>query len=166
MSRVSHVAWLGLGSNLDAPAEQITRAIDALRREPMLDVLATSSRYRTAPVGGPPGQPVFCNACVAVGVNATPRQLLARTQAIEQAQGRVRDVRWGPRTLDIDILAFDDRVLFEPQLTLPHPRAAERAFVLVPLAEIAPALVLGDRGRVIDCLRRADPAGVEPWSDA
>ena len=166
MSLTTHVAWLGLGSNLDAPAEQVGRAIEALGADPNLRVLARSSLYRTAPVGGPAGQPAFCNACVAVAARCDAYALLDITQAIEHAHGRVRDVRWGPRTLDIDMLAFDDLMLNDPQLTLPHPRATERAFVLVPLAEIAPALVLGRQGRVIDLCRDVGAAGVERWGAA
>jgi 2-amino-4-hydroxy-6-hydroxymethyldihydropteridine diphosphokinase len=162
MSAALHVAWLGLGSNLEAPAEQLSRALDELALEPALRLLAVSGLYRTAPVGGPSGQPDFCNACVAVAADCNALELLTTTQAIEQAHGRVRDVRWGPRTLDIDMLAFDDLVLSQARLTLPHPRAAERAFVLAPLGEIAPALVL-DGERVIDRLSRVGRDGVEPW---
>lgn len=157
-----HVAWLGLGSNLDAPAAQLSRALERLAVEPALRLLATSSFYRTVPVGGPPGQPDFCNACAAVALDCNAYRLLAITQAIEQAHGRVRDIRWGPRTLDIDLLAFDALTLSGPRLTLPHPRAGERAFVLVPLAEIAPALNM-DGERVADRLMRIGNAGVEPW---
>lgn len=163
MSPGPHVAWLGLGSNLDSPAEQLSRALEELAAEPALRLLAMSSFYRTAPVGGPPGQPAFCNACVAVAADCDAYALLTITQAIEHAHGRVRDVRWGPRTLDIDMLAFDDLSLSGPPLTLPHPRATQRGFVLVPLAEIAPALTLG-RERVADCLARTGRDGVEPWS--
>jgi 2-amino-4-hydroxy-6-hydroxymethyldihydropteridine diphosphokinase len=166
MTSVAQVAWLSLGSNLEAPAEQLARALDELAAERGLSVLATSSFYRTTPVGGPPGQPDFCNACVALATWHGPYALLAITQAIEQAHGRVRDVRWGPRTLDIDMLAFDDVVLSDPVLSLPHPRAAERGFVLVPLAEIAPALVLAGHGRVADLARRVGDAGVQRWQAA
>ncbi|MES1937954.1 2-amino-4-hydroxy-6-hydroxymethyldihydropteridine diphosphokinase [Salinisphaera hydrothermalis] len=158
-----HVAWIGLGSNLDDPAGQLERAIVELRSEPAISVLAVSSFYRTVPVGGPPDQPMFCNAAVALTTALGPYALLARLQAIEAAHDRVRDVRWGPRTLDLDILAYGDRHLDDDALTVPHPRAHERGFVLVPLAEIAPALELGQRGRVVDCLHRVAHDDIEYW---
>lgn len=158
-----HVAWLGLGSNLDDPAGQLERALVELRSEPAINVLAVSSFYRTVPVGGPPDQPMFCNAAAALTTSLAPHALLARLQAIEAAHDRVRDVRWGPRTLDLDILAYDDRCLDDDALILPHPRAHERGFVLVPLADIAPALELGKHGRVIDCLHRVAHDDIRYW---
>lgn len=158
-----HVAWIGLGSNLDDPAGQVRRAVSALRAARDIEVVAVSSLYRTAPVGGPPDQPMFCNAAAALCTRLTPHALLAVLQTIEAAHDRVRNVYWGPRTLDLDILAYDDRRLDDENLTLPHPRAHERGFVLVPLAEIAPALVLGVHGRVVDCLRDVARDDVQPW---
>ena len=158
------VAWLSLGSNLERPARQVEAGIAALRTTSDIDVLAVSSLYRTTPVGGPPDQPMFCNAAAAINTRLMPYALLAALQAIEAGQGRVRDVRWGPRTLDLDIIALDTRYSADPRLTLPHPRAAERAFVLVPLAEIAPALMLGDAGRVIDCLARVAHDDIVAWA--
>lgn len=156
------VAWLGLGSNLDDPAGQIRVALDELANSPDVVLLAQSRLFETTPVGGPPGQPMYCNACAAISTPLAPLALLELLQAIERAHGRVRDVRWGPRTLDLDILAMDARQMNEPRLVLPHPRAHERGFVLVPLAEIAPALALGHRGRVIDCLAEVDTSGIKP----
>ncbi|WP_423821011.1 2-amino-4-hydroxy-6-hydroxymethyldihydropteridine diphosphokinase [Salinisphaera sp. SPP-AMP-43] len=158
-----HVAWIGLGSNLDAPAAQLRRAFAELAADHNLQVLARSSLYRSVPVGGPPDQPLFCNAAAALATGLSPLALLDRLQAIEAAHGRVRDVRWGPRTLDLDILAIDALVMDCPRLTLPHPRAHERGFVLVPLAEIAPALSLGGGQRVIDRCRAVDTRDIEPW---
>lgn len=160
----SHVAWVGLGSNLDDPAGQLRRAVDELDATPGMALLAVSSLYRTVPVGGPAGQPMFCNAAAALATGMQPRALLAALQAIEAVHQRVRDVHWGPRTLDLDILAYDDRRLDDPDLCLPHPRAHERGFVLVPLTEIAPALTLGGHGRVIDCLARVDCSDVQRWA--
>lgn len=161
------VAWLGLGSNLESPAEQIERALAALHAHAGLRVLARSPLYRTTPVGGPPGQPDYCNACAALAVSCSPMQLLCATQDIEHSHGRVRDVRWGPRTLDVDMLAYSDgggmRVSTDPVLSLPHPRAHERAFVLVPLCDIAPTLELQHNTRVIDLLAGIDRAGVRRW---
>ncbi|WP_353177743.1 MULTISPECIES: 2-amino-4-hydroxy-6-hydroxymethyldihydropteridine diphosphokinase [unclassified Salinisphaera] len=163
--RVS-VAWIGLGSNLQSPADQLTRALDTLGRTPQVHILAVSSFYRTLPVGGPPGQPMFCNACAALATTVSARALLDRMHAIEAEHGRVRDVRWGARTLDLDLLAYDDMRCHDPALQLPHPRAFERGFVLVPLAEIAPALVLEGYGRVVDRVAGVDRQGVERWDCA
>src|SRR5699024_11147345 len=125
-------------------------------------LLAASPLYRTTPVGGPHNQPEYCNACAAVATGLTPLRLLDALQDIEAAHGRVRDVRWGPRTLDLDLLAYDDVRMVHPRLQLPHPRAAQRAFVLVPLADIAPALMLDGR-RVIDHMHSIGRDGVMAW---
>jgi 2-amino-4-hydroxy-6-hydroxymethyldihydropteridine diphosphokinase len=148
MRAYPHVAWIGLGSNLDTPGKRINAAITALARR--LRLLVASTRYRTTPVGGPSGQPDYCNAAAAVVTEDAPLTLLDTLQAIEADAGRVRTIRWGPRTLDLDLLAYDDIMLDHPRLRLPHPRAHTRAFVLVPLAEIAPALELESGRRVID----------------
>jgi len=161
-----HVAWIGLGSNLESPAHQLRSALGELAGHDKLQLLARSRLYRTTPVGGPPGQPDFCNACAAVATPLSSLALLDLLQAVEAAHDRVRDVRWGPRTLDLDLLAFDDSVLAHSRLTLPHPRAHERAFVLVPLAEIAPALVLGRSGRVATLADAIDRSGIEHWDIA
>lgn len=158
-----HRAWIGLGSNLYDPAGQLTRAAAELRATPGIEICAVSSFYRTAPVGGPAGQPMFCNAAAALATRLSPRALLAALQAIEARHERARDVRWGPRTLDLDILAFDDLHQTDPELTLPHPRAHERAFVLVPLVEIAPALELGAAGPVSACLARVRHDDIQRW---
>src|SRR5699024_10171870 len=107
-------------------------------------------------------QPPYCNACVALACTLTPLALLDALQRLEAVHGRVRDVRWGPRTLDLDMLAYDDLHMNHNRLRLPHPRAAQRAFVLVPLATIAPALML-DARRVIDHMRSLGNDGVAPW---
>jgi 2-amino-4-hydroxy-6-hydroxymethyldihydropteridine diphosphokinase len=126
-----------------------------------IQLLARSSDYLTPP-WGVEDQPPFVNLCIAVDTTLTPQALLARAQAVERAFGRDRanEQRWGPRTLDIDILAFDDVVLNEPDLTLPHPRLHERAFVLVPLAEIAPTRIIAGL-RVDDALAHVDKAGIK-----
>lgn len=159
-----HVAWIGLGSNLNDPAGQLRLALDEMAALVDSRLLAVSSFYRTAPVGGPADQPVFCNAAAALATNLAPHALLTVLHAIEAAHNRIRDIRWGPRTLDLDILAYDRLRLAEDELSLPHPRAHERAFVLVPLAEIAPALKLGRHGRVIDCLQRVACHDIEYWA--
>lgn len=117
-------------------------AIAALGGDPAVRVVAESAVYETAPVGGPE-QPDYLNMVVAVETHLTPDELLARCLAIEAAHGRERRERWGARTLDLDLLWYEGAVRQTESLTLPHPRMAERAFVLVPLAEVAPGLRLG-----------------------
>lgn len=132
-------AWIALGSNLGGPLEQLRRAERALAG--LGSVIARSGLYRTAPVGGPDGQPPFLNAVLALhpaGAPA-PEALLGALQAIERRHGRERRVRWGPRTLDLDLLAYGSLTLDRPGLRLPHPRMMERAFVLVPLCEADPS---------------------------
>lgn len=129
-------ALIGIGANLGDPRTAMAGAIHALTAQPDIRLMAVSPLYRTAPVGGPE-QPAFLNAAFAVETDLPPHALLRRLQALETAAGRVRDIRWGPRVLDLDLLLADDLVLDSPDLILPHPRLAERRFVLVPLAAIA-----------------------------
>jgi len=154
-------ALLALGGNLGDVRETLARAIALLCEGGDVRLLARSSDYATPP-WGVEDQPPFVNLCIAVDTTLTPHALLARAQAVERAFGRDRasERRWGPRTLDIDILAYDDLMLNEPDLMLPHPRLGERAFVLVPLAEIAPERVIAGV-RVRDALSRLDPAGIK-----
>lgn len=132
-------AYLGLGANLGDPLAQLRAAVAALD-----ECVAVSSVYRTEPVGGPPGQPHFLNLVVALDTDRSPRQLLELARSLEGAAGRVRGVHHGPRTLDVDVLVVGDAVVDEPDLVVPHPRMWERRFVLVPLAELDPALVPPD----------------------
>jgi len=154
-------AFLALGGNLGNARETLARAIARLCDSGDVRVLARSSDYLTPP-WGVEDQPPFVNLCIKVDTALTPQALLARAQAVERAFGRDRagGQRWGPRTLDIDILTYDDLVLNEPELTLPHPRLFERAFVLVPLAEIAPDLLIAGIG-VRDALARLDTIGIK-----
>jgi 2-amino-4-hydroxy-6-hydroxymethyldihydropteridine diphosphokinase len=155
---------LSLGSNQGDRLALLQDAVDALADTPGLVVEAVSPVYETDPVGGPE-QPDFLNAVV-VGESAhPPRTLLERALAVEDAFGRVRDVRWGPRTLDVDLIAVGDLVVHEPDLELPHPRAGERAFVLVPWADVDPSAVLPGRGRVATLLARLDASGVRRRPD-
>jgi 2-amino-4-hydroxy-6-hydroxymethyldihydropteridine diphosphokinase len=154
-------ALLALGGNVGDVRDTLDRAIAALCDREQVRLLARSCDYRTPP-WGVADQPPFVNLCIAVDTSLTPHALLARAQAVERAFGRERakERRWGPRPLDIDIIAYDDLALDEADLTLPHPRLFERAFVLVPLAEIAPErLITGVKVR--DALARVDAAGVE-----
>jgi 2-amino-4-hydroxy-6-hydroxymethyldihydropteridine diphosphokinase len=154
-------ALLALGGNVGNARATLHRAIAALCYGTDIVLTARSSDYETPP-WGIEDQPPFVNLCIAVATTLTPRALLERAQTVERAFGRdrAREQRWGPRTLDIDILAYDDIALRSADLTLPHPRLLERAFVLVPLAEIAPERVIAGV-RVRDALGRIDAAGIE-----
>jgi 2-amino-4-hydroxy-6-hydroxymethyldihydropteridine diphosphokinase len=150
---------LALGSNLGDSAAILQGALAELGRVPGLQPLRVSGVYETDPVGGPE-QDAYLNAVVLARCALDPAALLAETQRIEKAWHRQRDVRWGPRTLDIDIIAFGDTVMTSPDLDLPHPRAHERAFVLVPWRDVDPDAVVPGRGAVADLLADADASGV------
>jgi 2-amino-4-hydroxy-6-hydroxymethyldihydropteridine diphosphokinase len=154
-------ALIALGGNVGNVRATFERALAMLCDGVETRLIARSSDYATPP-WGVENQPRFVNACAAVETTLTPQALLARVQEIERAFGRDRrkETRWGPRSLDIDLLAYDDVRLEEPALTLPHPRLFERAFVLVPLAEIAPERVIAGM-RVRDALARLDVTGIE-----
>ena len=146
-------AAIALGSNLQDPEAQVRRAFDEIAALPETDLLACSSLYRTEPVGYA-DQPTFVNACALVETSLAPRALLDRLLEIEQRHGRVREIRNGPRTLDLDIIVFGERTVEEPELTIPHPRAHERAFVLQPLVEVWPDAVIAGKGKARDLLER------------
>jgi 2-amino-4-hydroxy-6-hydroxymethyldihydropteridine diphosphokinase len=143
-------ALIGLGSNLDSPARQVEIAVDLLASIPDSTFIARSSLYRSAPFGGIE-QPDFVNAAAHIRTRLGARELLERLQGIERSRGRERgETRWGPRVLDLDLLAYGNEVLDEDGLTIPHPRIAERNFVLLPLREIAPEFEIPGLGRVLD----------------
>lgn len=146
-------AFLALGSNLGDRRAYLKAAVERLP-----DLVAVSHLYETDPVGGPLGQGAYLNCVVELRTTRTPRELLGVAQAAEAAAERVRVERWGPRTLDVDVLLVGDEVVDEPDLVVPHPRMWERGFVLVPLADLAPELVVGhltsDIGRGV---RRVGP---------
>jgi 2-amino-4-hydroxy-6-hydroxymethyldihydropteridine diphosphokinase len=154
-------ALVGFGGNIGDARTTLARGVAMFCDGQKVRLLARSSDYRTPP-WGVEDQPPFVNLCLAVSTTLAPRDLLARARRVETALGRARaqETRWGPRTIDIDILAYDDVTLNEPDLTLPHPRLFERAFVLLPLAEIAPDRVIAGR-RVRDALAAVDPHGIE-----
>ena len=154
-------ALLALGGNVGDVRDTLDRAIAALCDGGAVRLLARSSDYRTPP-WGVTDQPPFINCAIAVATDLTPAALLALAQRIEREFGRdrAREQRWGPRTLDIDLIAYDDVALDTPELTLPHPRLFERAFVLVPLAEIAPERRIAGV-RIVDALAKVDRAGIE-----
>ena len=135
--QTNDTTYIALGSNLDGPLEQLRQARRGLAE--LGEVIGASSLYRTAPVGGPPGQADYLNAVIALTpLTNDPQTLLQELLTLEARQGRTRSVRWDARTLDLDLLAYGDRVLGTPTLTLPHPRLLERAFVLAPLCDVAP----------------------------
>ncbi len=131
-------AHLGIGSNLGDRLAYLQLAVDELAAADGVTVVGVSAVYETAPVGGPE-QPDYLNAVVAVDTTLTAHELLRVAQAIEAEAERVRTVRWGPRTLDVDVLLFDDETIDTADLVVPHPRMTERAFVVVPLADLDPA---------------------------
>ncbi len=131
-------AYLGIGSNLGDRLAHLQLAVDTLGRVPGVSVIAVSPVYETDPVGGP-AQHEFLNAVVAVETSLEPHGLLLVAQAAERSAGRVRNEHWGPRTLDVDLLLFDDVAMHDPALTIPHPLMFERAFVLAPLHDLDPA---------------------------
>jgi 2-amino-4-hydroxy-6-hydroxymethyldihydropteridine diphosphokinase len=154
------VAILGLGSNVGDGIRNIDEAISRLTSGAKLELVARSKLYRSAP-WGVTDQPAFVNACISVRTSLTPRHLLERCLGVENAMGRVRTLRWGPRIIDVDILTYDALTVDEPDLVIPHPRIAERAFVLIPLKDVAPDLRIG--GETIDsALGRLDAGDVQP----
>jgi 2-amino-4-hydroxy-6-hydroxymethyldihydropteridine diphosphokinase len=154
-------ALVALGGNVGDVRATLHRAVAALCDGEQVRLSARSSDYRTPP-WGVEDQPAFINLCIAVETALTPRMLLERAQGVERWLGRerARERRWGPRAIDIDLIAYDDLTVHEPGLELPHPHLFERAFVLVPLAEIAPERVIAGI-RVRDALARLDTNGVE-----
>jgi 2-amino-4-hydroxy-6-hydroxymethyldihydropteridine diphosphokinase len=154
-------AFIALGGNVGDVRSTFDSAIAKLCDGPDVRLKARSSDYRTPP-WGVTDQPPFVNAVIAVSTTLAPHALLTHAQASERALGRDRakEQHWGPRTIDLDLLAYDDVVLNDPTLTLPHPHLFERAFVLVPLAEIAPDRIIAGI-RVSDALERVDAAGIE-----
>jgi 2-amino-4-hydroxy-6-hydroxymethyldihydropteridine diphosphokinase len=146
--------YIGLGSNLTDPAEQLRNAIKAMAQLPDTQLAAVSSFYISDSLL--PGQPRYTNAVAALDTTLAPSTLLDALQGIELDQGRERHERWGPRTLDLDILVFGNRLIDEPRLKVPHYHMQARAFVLYPLAELAPGLQLAD-GRALEHLLAACP---------
>ncbi|MGW2268232.1 2-amino-4-hydroxy-6-hydroxymethyldihydropteridine diphosphokinase [Streptomyces koyangensis] len=146
-------AVISLGSNLGNRLETLQGAVDALEDTPGLRVKAVSPVYETEPWGVEPGsQPSYFNAVAVIRTTLPPGSLLERAQAVEEAFHRVRDERWGPRTLDVDIVAYAGVVSADPELTLPHPHAHERAFVLVPWHDVDPEAQLPGQGSVDELL--------------
>lgn len=160
-------AVIALGSNLGNRLDRLQSAVDALADTPGLRVKAVSPVYETAPWGVPPGsQPSYFNAVVLVKTTLPPSSLLERGHAIEEALDRVRSAEtWAPRTIDVDIVSYQDVISSDPRLTLPHPHVHERAFVLVPWHDVDPAAEVPGRGPVAELLAAVGPTGVTPRGD-
>ncbi len=150
--------YIALGSNMDSPHSQLDSALEAIAQHPHMQLSAVSSRYQTPPIG--PQQPDFINAAAELSTDLSPPALLDALQAIEQQQNRVRNIHWGPRTLDLDILLYDNLVLESERLTIPHPRLSERAFVLVPLTDLNPQLALPSGETVAELLANCSQQGI------
>lgn len=156
----AHTAYIGLGSNLSDPAGHVRAALAALDRIAATRLRKSSSLYRSAPVGYAE-QPDFVNAVAQVETELGPQALLAELLALEQAHGRIREIPNGPRTLDLDLLLYDEATIREENLVVPHPRMHERGFVLVPMSEIAPDANVPGIGPVAQLLERIGPQGVQ-----
>jgi 2-amino-4-hydroxy-6-hydroxymethyldihydropteridine diphosphokinase len=174
-TRSVHRAVLALGGNLGDRLESLQSALDALTDAPGIQPLQISPVYETEPFGGEPGtpgamdlsgQPSYLNAVALIGTDLTPHQLLIRTQAIEEALHRVRSgERWAARTIDVDIIVYDDLELQDEDLTVPHSRAHERTFVLRPWHDIEPEAVLPGRGPIAELLEELPGDGIEVRPD-
>ncbi|MEH4694516.1 2-amino-4-hydroxy-6-hydroxymethyldihydropteridine diphosphokinase [Atlantibacter hermannii] len=155
--------YIAIGSNLASPLEQVNAALAALAEIPDSQIVAVSPFYRTPPLG-PQDQPDYLNAAVGLDTDLAPETLLDHTQRIELQQGRERKAhRWGPRTLDLDIMLFGDRQIATPRLTVPHYDMKNRAFMLLPLVHIAPDVCFPDGVKVADILANLDPSGISRW---
>jgi len=160
IARIPVEAFVGLGANLENPVQQVSQAVTELDGIDRTRLLAASSLYRSDPVGYA-DQPHFINAVAKLQTRLSPHELLDALHVIENRHGRRRSVRNAPRTLDLDLLIYGVLVLQEEGLTLPHPRMHERAFVLMPLAELAPDARVPGRGPVAQLLAQVDRSGVE-----
>lgn len=153
-------AVIAFGSNLENPAEQVIHAMQTVQKLPEISHFIPSSLYRSTPVGYA-DQPDFINAVALVQTTFTPEQLLATLHRIEEDAGRIRSFRNAPRTLDLDLIDYQNEVHTHPNLTLPHPRAHERSFVLLPLAEIAPHYQIGTHGQAGELAKHIDKSGIQ-----
>ena len=164
MSTSPQLAYVGLGSNLESPVEQLREALKELATLPLSRLLAASSLYASRPVG-PQDQPDFINAVAALETCLSPLALLDQLQALEQQHRRRRQRHWGPRTLDLDLLLYANNAIDVSRLQVPHPQMTARAFVLLPLAEIAPSLNLFQQP-LSAWLKRVEDQGLERLPDA
>lgn len=154
------LSYIGLGSNLSDPIQQVSSALHELSLLPQTRLIAQSSLYRTPPMG-PPGQPDYINAVVGLETNLAADALLHELQRLEREHERQRIIHWGPRTLDLDILLYGDAVIQSAVLQVPHPGLAQRIFVVQPLMEIAPGLVLPDGRRLAELFEQLHGEAIE-----
>jgi 2-amino-4-hydroxy-6-hydroxymethyldihydropteridine diphosphokinase len=159
MTALWRPAYVAIGSNLDRPRERVLQACELIGALPATRLEARSRLYSTRPLG-PQNQPDFVNAAVGVLTQSAARELLDALLAIEQRMGRVREARWGPRLIDLDLVWMPGAVVQEPGLTLPHPGVSMRNFVLYPLDDIAPTLDIPGHGRVMELKSRSGAAGI------
>ena len=167
-----HVAFIGLGSNLgherngifESPKQQLLNAIQSIDNQTTIHLISTSYFYQTEAIG-PGDQPNYINAAIKIKTSLSANQLLLALQNIENQQGRVRKERWGARTLDLDILIFDQLIENSEQLTLPHPRAHERTFVLAPLKDLDANLIIPKRGNISNLLANCSMQGIVKLND-
>lgn len=158
-------AYIGLGSNLEEPVQQVRTALKELDQIKLTRLVQHSSLYRSDPVG-PAGQPDYINAVAEIKTRLEPMPLLRALQAIEQDHDRVRIQRWGPRTLDLDLLVYADQKINEPDLIVPHMMIAERSFVLFPLAEIAPDIQIPGLAPMAELLKNSSQKGLSKLLNA
>jgi len=154
------LAYIGLGSNLEQPVDQLQRALPELNQIPGSSLQASSSLYLSSPMGST-DQPDYVNSVAILHTELPPMGLLDELQRIEQAHGRIRTQHWGPRTLDLDLLLYGDKILQNDRLRVPHPGIGERSFVLLPLAELAPDLQIPGLGAVSEVLLTSNTKNVE-----
>lgn len=156
-----NTVYLALGSNLGDRLGHFRAGSEALARHPDIRIIKKSRVYETEPIGGPAGQAHFLNAVSQLETSLSPRELLMLLLEIERAQGRERLLHWGPRTLDLDLLLYGAEIIREPDLIVPHPRLTERAFVLEPLAELAPNLEVPEQKQLVkELLMQVDRSGL------
>ena len=155
--------YIGLGSNLEdysgSPETQLDRAIESISQHPDINLMAVSPRYQTQAIG-PGNQPDYINAVARLNTELLPLDLLDCLQQIEHKQGRVRTIRWGARTLDLDILLYNDQVIDSERLTVPHPRMHERAFVLAPLRDLDASIMLPNGESILSLLANCSDQGI------
>lgn len=156
---MSATAWIGLGSNQDSPLQQLHLALEALQQLPDSRLVDASPVYQSRPVG-PSDQPDFLNMAARLETGLGPIELLDQLRAIEDIQGRVRERHWGPRVIDLDLLLFDNRIIDEARLKVPHPELPNRDFVLRPLVDLDPELTLPDGRRIRNLLARCPDNGL------
>ena len=159
MSKFQHTAFIALGSNLQNPEHQVQQALEAIKSHEEIQFIRASSLYKTAPVGYN-NQDDFINAVAEIKTDLAPIELLRNLLSIENTFGRERPFPNAPRVLDLDLLLYDDIAMDSAELTLPHPRMHERGFVMIPLAEIAPKLTIGNHGHADELAAKCDNQGV------